>query len=94
MMAARGARQTETLVPTAVGDLGATIPVPAGAAGPLPGVVVVESSGDQDRFHRGDGLLELLADVGSVIPQRSQGDHRRGRLWTYDRLNHRARRRR
>lgn len=58
--------ETETVVPTAVGDLGAIIRIPAGATGPLPGIVLVDGSGDGDRFDWG-GWPEWLADAGSVV---------------------------
>jgi pimeloyl-ACP methyl ester carboxylesterase len=58
--------ETETVVPTAVGDLGAIISVPADATAPLPGLVLADGSGDGDRHHWGD-LPEWLADAGSVV---------------------------
>jgi pimeloyl-ACP methyl ester carboxylesterase len=58
--------ETETVVPTAVGDLGAIIRIPAGATGPLPGIVLADGSGDGDRFDWG-GWPEWLADAGSVV---------------------------
>ncbi|HEY2549626.1 MAG TPA: alpha/beta hydrolase [Streptosporangiaceae bacterium] len=60
------ASETETAVPTAAGNLGAIVRVPAGAAAPLPGVVLVDGSGDGDRFDWG-GWPEWLADAGSVV---------------------------
>ncbi|WP_171906724.1 alpha/beta hydrolase family protein [Jiangella alba] len=52
-------------MPTAVGDLGAIIRIPA-ATIPLPGVVLVDGSGDGDRFDWG-GWPEWLADAGSIV---------------------------
>lgn len=59
-----GAREIETVVPTAVGDLAAIVRFPD-RAGPLPGVVLVEGSGDADR-HSWGGWPEWIADAGSV----------------------------
>jgi len=58
--------ETETVVPTAVGDLGAIVRVPAEAAGPVPGVVLVDGSGDGDRYAWG-GWPEWLAEAGSIV---------------------------
>lgn len=58
--------ELETVVPTVVGDLGAIIRVPTDAAGPLPGVVLVDGSGDGDRFNLG-GWPEWIGDAGSVV---------------------------
>lgn len=60
------ARETETTVPTVVGELGAIIRISSGAPGPLPGVVLVDGSGDGDRFDWG-GWPEWLAESGSVV---------------------------
>jgi uncharacterized protein len=59
------ASETETVVPTAAGDLNAIVRVPAGAA-PLPGVVLVDGSGDGDRSDWG-GWPEWLAGAGAVV---------------------------
>lgn len=37
-------QETETAVPTSVGDLGAIVRVPADTTAPLPGVVLVDGS--------------------------------------------------
>lgn len=58
--------ELETVVPSAVGQLGAIIRVPANAATPLPGVVLVDGSGDGDRFDWG-GWPEWISDAGSVV---------------------------
>lgn len=62
--------ETETVIPTAVGDLGAVVRVPDPSAptatGPLPGIVLVDGSGDGDRYDWG-GWPEWLADAGSVV---------------------------
>lgn len=58
--------ETETVVPTAVGDLGAIVRLPRETpVGPLPGVVLIDGSGDGDRYDWG-GWPEWLADAGSV----------------------------
>ena len=57
--------ESETVVPTAVGELGAIIRVPASTHSTLPGVVLVDGSGDGDR-HDWGGRPEWLADAGSV----------------------------
>ncbi|HMO12467.1 MAG TPA: alpha/beta hydrolase [Actinotalea sp.] len=57
--------ETETVVSTAVGDLGAIVRVP-GVATPLPGVVLVDGSGDGDR-HDWGGWPQWLGDAGSVV---------------------------
>ena len=59
------ARDVDAVVPTVVGDLGALIRLPAGAT-PLPGVVLVDGSGDGDRFDWG-GWPEWIGDAGSVV---------------------------
>lgn len=56
--------ESETHVPTAVGDLGAVVRVPA--ATPAPGVVLVDGSGDGGRYDWG-GWPEWLADAGAVV---------------------------
>jgi uncharacterized protein len=58
--------ETETVVPTSVGDLGAVLRVPADTAAPLPGVVLVDGSGDGDRFDWG-GWPEWLTESGSIV---------------------------
>lgn len=55
----------ETVVPTAVGDLRAVLRVPAVRA-PLPGVVLVDGSGDGDR-HGWGGWPEWIGDAGAVV---------------------------
>lgn len=60
------ATETETVVPTAVGDLGAIVRTPAEVPHPLPGVVMVDGSGDGDRYGWG-GWPEWLADAGSIV---------------------------
>lgn len=60
------ATETEAVVPAAIGDLNAIITVPADAAGPLPGIVLVDGSGDGDRFAWG-GLPEWVAYSGAVV---------------------------
>lgn len=84
------ATETDTVVPSAVGDLQAIVRVP-GAAPPLPGVVLVDGSGDGDRIDWG-GWPEWLADAGSVVLRHdkpgcggSPGD------WTEQTLEDRAR---
>lgn len=57
--------ETETHVPTAVGDLGAVLRVPT-TVGPVPGVVLVDGSGDGDRFDWG-GWPEWLTDAGAAV---------------------------
>ena len=57
--------ETETVVPTIVGDLGAIVRAPKDATTPLPGVVLIDGSGDGDRYDWG-GWPEWLADAGSV----------------------------
>lgn len=86
-----GPSETEATVPTAVGDLGAIIRVPAGPAAPLPGVVLVDGSGDGDR-HDWGGWPEWIGDAGSVVLRHdkpgcggSPGD------WTEQTLDDRAR---
>ena len=80
--------ETETVVSTAVGDLGAIVRVP-GVATPLPGVVLVDGSGDGDR-HDWGGWPQWLGDAGSVVlrhdkpgcggaPRPSAGQTRGGR---------------
>lgn len=57
--------ETDTQVPTAVGDLGAVLRRPtAGAA--TAGIVLVDGSGDGDRFDWG-GWPEWLTDLGAVV---------------------------
>lgn len=58
------ATETDTVVPTAVGDLGAIVRVPG--PGVLPGVVLVDGSGDGDR-HDWGGWPEWIADAGAVV---------------------------
>jgi uncharacterized protein len=55
--------ESDTLVPTAMGDLHATIRVPAGST-PLPGLVLVDGSGDGDRDW--GGRPEWLGEAGAV----------------------------
>lgn len=80
----------DTLVPTAVGDLGAIIRVPD-TDRRLPGVVLVDGSGDGDR-HDWGGWPEWIGDAGSVVLRHdkpgcggSPGD------WTEQTLEDRAR---
>src|SRR5690606_14590386 len=58
------ATETDTVVPTAAGDLGAIVRVPG--PGVLPGVVLVDGSGDGDR-HDWGGWPEWIADAGAVV---------------------------
>lgn len=58
--------ESETVVPTAVGDLGAVVRLPATAAGAAPGLVLVDGSGDGDRYDWG-GWPAWLAEAGSVV---------------------------
>lgn len=57
--------EIDTMVPTAVGELNALIRVPD-QPGPLPGVVLVDGSGDGDRYDWG-GWPEWVGDAGSVV---------------------------
>jgi pimeloyl-ACP methyl ester carboxylesterase len=57
--------EIDAVVPTAVGDLGAVIRIPDADA-PLPGVVLVDGSGDGDRYDWG-GWPEWIGDAGSVV---------------------------
>jgi len=57
--------ETATVVPTRSGDLGAVVRIPARSTS-LPGVVLVDGSGDGDRFSWGL-WPEVLADAGSVV---------------------------
>lgn len=57
--------EIDTTVPTAVGELNALIRVPD-QPGPLPGVVLVDGSGDGDRYDWG-GWPEWVGDAGSVV---------------------------
>lgn len=59
------AHDIDTHVPTAVGDLGAIIRVPE-HPDPLPGVVLVDGSGDGDRRDWG-GWPDWIGDAGSVV---------------------------
>jgi uncharacterized protein len=60
-------RETETVVPTALGDLGAVIRMPTDpTAGSHPGIVLVDGSGDGDRYDWG-GWPEWISDAGSVV---------------------------
>lgn len=61
-----GGFETETVVPAPIGDLGAIIRVPANATTPLPGVVLVDGSGEGSRFDWG-GWPEWIGDAGSVV---------------------------
>lgn len=58
--------ESETVVPTAVGNLGAVVRVPEGRTATAPGVVLVDGSGDGDRYDWG-GWPAWLADAGSVV---------------------------
>ncbi|NED98258.1 alpha/beta hydrolase [Phytoactinopolyspora alkaliphila] len=57
--------EIDAVVPTAVGDLGALIRIPD-ADTPLPGVVLVDGSGEGDRYDWG-GWPEWIGDAGSVV---------------------------
>lgn len=57
--------ETETTVPSAVGPLGAVVRVPPTTT-PLPGVVLVDGSGDGDRYDWG-GWPEWIAAAGAVV---------------------------
>ncbi len=57
--------ETETSVPTAVGDLGAILRVPD-QDGAFPGVVLVDGSGDGDRYDWG-GWPTWIAEAGAVV---------------------------
>lgn len=57
--------ETDTVVPTAVGDLGAILRVPRGG-GARVGVVLVDGSGDGDR-HDWGGWPQWLTDVGASV---------------------------
>ncbi|QDZ16118.1 alpha/beta hydrolase family protein [Humibacter ginsenosidimutans] len=63
-----GERFTEfdTVVPSAVGDLGAIVTVPTGVTDSTPGLVLVDGSGDGDRNSWGE-LPAWLADAGAVV---------------------------
>ncbi|MFC8193425.1 alpha/beta hydrolase family protein [Cellulomonas sp. NPDC057328] len=61
-----GAQEEPTVVPTAVGDLRAVVRTPAGAPGPLPGVVLVDGSGDGDVDGWG-GWPTWVGDAGAVV---------------------------
>lgn len=83
------AHELPTVVPTAMGDLRATLRVPDYA--PLPGLVLVDGSGDGDRTSWG-GRPTWLADAGAVVLRHdkpgcggSPGD------WTAQTLHDRAR---
>lgn len=62
---APAAVETETLVPTAVGNLGALVRVPV-TSHTLPGIVLVDGSGDGDRFDWG-GWPQWIAESGAVV---------------------------
>lgn len=57
--------EAETSVPTAIGSLGAIVRTPASST-PLPGVVLVDGSGDGDRYDWG-GWPEWIAESGAVV---------------------------
>lgn len=57
--------ETESVIPTEIGDLGAVLRVPAEDT-PLPGVVMVDGAGDGDRNHWGN-LPERISDAGAVV---------------------------
>lgn len=59
------AREVDTVVPTVVGDLTAVLRLPAGG-NVLPGVVLVDGSGDGDRSTWG-GWPEWIAGAGSAV---------------------------
>jgi uncharacterized protein len=58
--------ETETVVPTAIGDLGAVIRTPVDTDATQPGVVLVDGSGDGDRYDWG-GWPEWISDAGAVV---------------------------
>lgn len=64
--AAAAAVEADAVVPTAVGDLGAVVRVPVLDGPPLPGVVLVDGSGDGARSDWG-GWPEWIADAGAVV---------------------------
>lgn len=84
------ARELDVVVPTVVGDLGAILRLPQ-ASGTLPGVVLVDGSGDGDRLDWG-GWPDWIGDAGAVVLRHdkpgcggSPGD------WTQQTLEDRAR---
>ncbi len=98
--------ETETVVPTAVGDLGAIIRRPAPVveeraegtrlettstpAATYPGVLLVDGSGDGDRYDWG-GWPEWLADAGSVTLRHDKpGCGGSPGHWTDQTIEHRA----
>ena len=91
LLAGTGATETDAVVPTAVGDLAAIIRVPAGAHDTLPGVVLVDGSGDGDRLGWG-GWPEWIADAGSVVLRHDKpGCGGSPGRWTEQNLEDRAR---
>ena len=60
-----GLSELATGIPTALGELGAIISTPLGAVSPLPGLVLVDGSGDGDRHSWGE-LPGWLAEAGAV----------------------------
>jgi uncharacterized protein len=61
----RDAREVDAVVPTAVGNLAAVLCIPVGRDR-VPGVVLVDGSGDGDRSTWG-GWPEWIADAGSAV---------------------------
>ena len=59
------ATETFTAIPSAVGDLRAIVRVPDGDA-PLPGIVLVDGSGDGSCDDWGEGP-SMLSDCGAVV---------------------------
>lgn len=58
--------EIDTSIPTAVGDLGAIVSGPADPEVRLPGMVLIDGSGDGDRHHWGS-LPQWLVDAGAIV---------------------------
>lgn len=61
-----GIREIETVVPGVDGPLGAVVTWPDADDGTLPGMVLVDGSGDSDRHEWGE-LPEWLAETGAIL---------------------------